>query len=926
MTYFLKKKKWMAWVVLLTFLFTSFMPSNILAGNSVAEAAISGSDTVAVGETITLTSDKGDANVKNHSWEVTGSGNVNITNNGRTANITGSSEGAVTVTHYYQRYGWHSEIYQLTVTAASDSTRTVYVYVKVEGDTSGLVLNEHGWYTIGTIQVPASELPDAKKIYREDYLPAGSYEYGENYLTSVATEEKLKAINRYSNNTAITTNMLYDGTTSWSDGELRGLNISDGATDYDESGWCWHLDGRIYIQYKYVVNHYLLDVNGKNQTLYQQEMVRYNEDDKGNVITAEKKNIVGYDYAPSMSTDSLTLNGSPNEVLNLYYMPSTQTYTVNYLEKGTNIELNAPGEFTGKFGDEITSSSKVISIGGYRYDSVDKDTLKLGAVNDANVINIYYTKRTDLSYTVNYYKDSVDDSTVAGTGNFLGSKTVNNVVFDTQVRLESGTGEGQLDWKKPSTGYQSGVQQGTVPYTVIDSVNNVINVVYAKKNNLSYTVNYYKDSVDDSTVAGTGNFLGSKTVNNVVFNTQVRLESGTGEGQLDWKKPSTGYQSGVQQGTVPYTVIDSVNNVINVVYAKKNNLSYTVNYYKDSVDDSTVAGTGNFLGSKTVNNVVFDTQVRLESGTGEGQLDWKKPSTGYQSGVQQGTVPYTVIDSVNNVINVVYAKKNNLSYTVNYLEKDTNKVLSSQKVVNGKTFEEEVTESAIEIEGYDQVAPTSKIIEIAAENNVINFYYTARTDISYTVEYRLRDENGRKLADDRVVDGQTFGSKITESAIPIEGYTALAPTEQGITLNVADNKIVFLYDVADGTGYKVNYYYQDRTGAYNWSGDRVGTTKTGAYVSLTDDDKKSTTPGMYVYNGNVKTIVNDQSVQTVENATVAADGKTVLNAFFDQRFKVIFKSYNGDILTAQTVKETGYVYGLDSQLLFPLFDDSIESD
>ena len=38
MTYFLKKKKWMAWVVLLTFLFTSFMPSNILAGNSVASA------------------------------------------------------------------------------------------------------------------------------------------------------------------------------------------------------------------------------------------------------------------------------------------------------------------------------------------------------------------------------------------------------------------------------------------------------------------------------------------------------------------------------------------------------------------------------------------------------------------------------------------------------------------------------------------------------------------------------------------------------------------------------------------------------------------------------------------------------------------------------------------------------------------------
>ena len=40
MNYFLKKKKWLAWVIMLTFLFTSFMPSNIMAGNSVAEAVV----------------------------------------------------------------------------------------------------------------------------------------------------------------------------------------------------------------------------------------------------------------------------------------------------------------------------------------------------------------------------------------------------------------------------------------------------------------------------------------------------------------------------------------------------------------------------------------------------------------------------------------------------------------------------------------------------------------------------------------------------------------------------------------------------------------------------------------------------------------------------------------------------------------------
>ena len=39
MKYFSKNKKWMAYLILLTFLFTSIMPSNLGSMNSVAEAA-----------------------------------------------------------------------------------------------------------------------------------------------------------------------------------------------------------------------------------------------------------------------------------------------------------------------------------------------------------------------------------------------------------------------------------------------------------------------------------------------------------------------------------------------------------------------------------------------------------------------------------------------------------------------------------------------------------------------------------------------------------------------------------------------------------------------------------------------------------------------------------------------------------------------
>ncbi len=65
-------------------------------------------------------------------------------------------------------------------------------------------------------------------------------------------------------------------------------------------------------------------------------------------------------------------------------------------------------------------------------------------------------------------------------------------------------------------------------------------------------------------------------------------------------------------------------------------------------------------------------------------------------------------------------------YTVRYLEKDTNKELHESKRVENQPLGTEVTESAVDISGYDQVAPTQVSITLSAdsEKNVITFYYT----------------------------------------------------------------------------------------------------------------------------------------------------------------------------------------------------------
>ena len=161
----------------------------------------------------------------------------------------------------------------------------------------------------------------------------------------------------------------------------------------------------------------------------------------------------------------------------------------------------------------------------------------------------------------------------------------------------------------------------------------------------------------------------------------------------------------------------------------------------------------------------------------------------------------------------------------------------------------------------------------------------------------------------------------------ITGYVADKLNVSG-TMPADDVVVYVIYTTSGDTDYKVNYYYQDREGTYSLFDSRPEATTTGAYVVLSDDDKiaTTTTPSMYVYNGNVKTTVDGKTVQTVETATVAADGTTVLNAFFDQRFKVVFKNYDETILSATTVKDSGYVYGLDSTIVLPLFDDSYESE
>ncbi len=380
----------------------------------------------------------------------------------------------------------------------------------------------------------------------------------------------------------------------------------------------------------------------------------------GNVTEIVKSNI-----------STITLNVIENQT----------TYVINYLEKGTNKALIKEVNGTGNVYDEITLASVKKNITGYVYDSVSIDPLVLSDNTTLNVMNIYYTKRTDLSYIVNYLEK--------GTNKVLSpAKTVNNVEFEK----------------------------------VINSSDEVISIN-----------GYVFNSVDKET-----------------------LTIGTGS------------------------------NVINIYYTKRTDLSYTVNYLEK--------GTNKVLSpAKNVNNVEFETVINSS--------DEIITINGYVfNSVDKETL---TIGTGSNVINIYYTKRTDLSYTVNYLEKGTNKVLSPAKNVNNVEFETVINSSdeIITINGYKFVSADKDTIVIDTENNEINLYYEA---VNGTVKAIYVDKNGNEISEAVITEGRVGTEYKTSSKEIAKYYLVETIGEETGSYSEEEIVITYVYDLVPVTGIDMN--------------------------------------------------------------------------------------------------------------------------
>ena len=505
---------------------------------------------------------------------------------------------------------------------------------------------------------------------------------------------------------------------------------------------------------------------------------------------------------------------------NGYYLEATTSGIVNSFKTifdninvslaGTNASLkdNLGGKFTFTISDSnVTDNGRsyTYNIGDIKeegtkfsffididqdsptglYDTNDGFTL---SYTDANGISkelpcgtnpqVYWEQNT-YPYEIRYYKDEITNVNDATTylGNVEGQAAHN---ANINVSLTKYIPEGYVSLATNPTSL-----------TVDKTKENIVNVLYVKRSDLSYTVRYYKDSVSDINLIDEVNVDG-QTFNSTVSESDININ----------KAQPVGYKDGVILTNMPLT-IGLENNVINVLYTK-NSYKYVVKYFYENVtysNDSDRFTEDESLRSS--NNVaLFGDKI-----------------TQYTPQLKDGFTFYKVdptelvISEVeeDNVINVYYVR-NNYQFVIKHLYQniDGGYNVNDEYTVNGTAkYNEVINSSAYDkhvLDGYifNKVEPESLTISGDNSANEINFYYNLRSDLSYTVRYYKDSVSDINLIDEVNVNGQTFGTVVSLDTVdrnlnkPYGYLDGVILNSGALVIGLSGNYIDVLYTKDDG--------------------------------------------------------------------------------------------------------------------------------
>lgn len=246
-----------------------------------------------------------------------------------------------------------------------------------------------------------------------EYVYVESMPYAVRYVDENGTE--LAEIKRvFDNNLSVVTETFIRFDRKMPDAYQKRLILSAAGDDADSDGI---LDNNVITFYYtsdsehayYRVVHYIQNLAADGYREYRSEEA---VGVIGNSYTVQSVSLTGFTLngaltrvngasAPINSGELSAELGADGFLVEFYYDRNPVSYTVNYLESGTNTVVYPQKTVTGKFGEQIVEYAPTLTALGYSLVGNDVRELNLSMNTELNVINFYYQENTvSLKYQI----------------------------------------------------------------------------------------------------------------------------------------------------------------------------------------------------------------------------------------------------------------------------------------------------------------------------------------------------------------------------------------------------------------------------------------------------------------------------------------------------------------------------------------------
>lgn len=497
-------------------------------------------------------------------------------------------------------------------------------------------------------------------------------------------------------------------------------------------------------------------------------------------------------YQVGSTSGSMTVNGTSY---------TSSQYRISNVVLGQDISSQWPtsvnsvtsGKTTYQFKGWYNSSDRIYYV-TKRYE-VTKDMIEKGMnTNNEKTFVAYWQSGLSLYY-VNYYLQDANNTSVYTNSSYSQS------LYRSNDSVSGKDIDGfTLRTTTPVGYYNSGYRNDNGYNT-----NNYYYRFYYDRN--TYSIDYYYNGSNINTISS---IPFEQNINSSTYNYTPERPSGI-DADYTWGGWYT--DAGL---TVPYT-FDTMPSHNLVLYAKWVAPTFNVTFDLNG-GDGVAPTTQEVEKYKTATSVAdpsrqyynFDGWYTAKEG-GE-RYDWSQPVT-------SDTTLYA------------HWSLKPLTYTVRYLDADNNNnQLAADKTVTSSAlnYQQVISESALAITGYRPDANSkSVVLDYDADNNIITFYYTKKSaQVSYRVDYVLKDNPTVKVAESKsvTVDGSTISVK--ESAVTVDkgylakqldttpeqldDYYALTDVESLTLTSSSDNNVITFYYVPYDTAHiTVNYLDMD---------------------------------------------------------------------------------------------------------------------